>query len=267
MAVFVEPTDSGDPRDPNSARNAPLNSPLTNLPWIRFHTDLDYLEVAAAGTVTVSHAAIDAASAPDNALVAFAVSVPGDRHTLVSHDLPYIPFALVAAGTNCIWPGMPVQADGLGAARYASVICTSTGIDLVTTATAGTNALPAEDFEYSYLIFKRPPTAEGKVLFDFDPTTGIVTIARGKWASNRRYLMVAEDGSPQGMALGRTIDLKGGVARAWRPDGTTVDLYPTDFALFLSLVANGIEFEPIAGATYDYGGGYAGPVSVEVQAP
>src|SRR6185312_1247157 len=49
---------SGDPTDPASTLNAPLRNWLAYLDLVKFHTELDQLEVAFSGSGSITHGSI-----------------------------------------------------------------------------------------------------------------------------------------------------------------------------------------------------------------
>lgn len=263
-ALYDENGSTGALDDPNSTRNAPLNSPASHLDKVYFHSDFDYLEVHDSSTVTVSHAAVSAGSAPSGFNSAFGWNAASADHLLMSHSLGYVPFVLVATGDNIIWPGMPVQTGTNGAARYASVYATSTQIRLYEWASVGSSSLAATSLDYDVLIFKDPPAASGSVLVDFDPSTGVVTMGKGKFDSTRNYLQVVAGGTPFGLALGRTIDLDNGAIRAYRPDGTYYEPVP---ATLKAALVRDVGYSYVYGGDMGYLGSYAAPTAIEVQAP
>lgn len=264
--LYDENGTTGDANNPNATRNAPLNSPASHLDKIYFHSDFDYLEVHATTTKTISHASVAAGSLPVTQSVKFGWNAASADHLLLAHSLGYAPFALVAVGDNIIWPGMAVQTAADGGARYASVYCTTTGVYLYEWASIGASTLAATSLDYDVIIFRDPPAASGSVLVDFDPSTGVVTMGKGKFNSSRNYLQVVSGGTPFGLSLGRTIDLNNGAPRAVRPDGTTFDPVPS--TLKLGIYGGPVQSAPASfGSAMNYGGSYTGPTAIEVQAP
>lgn len=265
----------GDPNDPLSTRLLPLNNPASYLSQIHFHSDLDYLEVALAGTVTINHALVpgNPAPTPIGGSAIFADSwgwnAGGDDNLIVTHNLGYEPFVLVAAGNNVLWPGMPVDNNDVGSARYATAYVTTTELRLATICTAGVNDLPAKSITYTYLVFKNPPAAVGSILFKNDPSADVLSMGLGKFSSDRAYLQVVPGGSPLGVSLGRTIDLNKGAMRAYRSDGTHYEPVPADLAmaLYRQSYDGTITYPVTYGASMAYGGSYAAPASLQVQAP
>ncbi|WP_297105122.1 hypothetical protein [uncultured Devosia sp.] len=268
-ALYDENGSTGDFNDPNSARNAPLNSPASHLDKVYFHSDFDYMEVSHGPTaVTVNHAALSIGAAPPGQIFPFGYTTAAADHLLLTHSLGYPPLALVIYDGNVCWPGMPVQADAGGGARFVTAYVTNTELRLYEFASVGSGGLPAVSREYTVLVFRAPPAPSGDVLLDFDPATGVVQMGLGKFDSSRRYLQVVPGGSPFGLSLGRTIDLNNGAPRAVRPDGTSYDPVPSGLQLGLGRGAMGIaDYGYVYGASMAYGGSFTGSGSVQVQAP
>lgn len=262
VAMFDEPNVTGDVLDIDAPRNAPAKTPADWLPNIYFHSDLDYMETVFAGDVEVSHPAIDVD--PGSGYSDYVVFTDDDEdHILYEHNLGYPPMALVAIGGNIIWPGMLIHVDGgVNFWRFGTVYCDDQYVRLfVKTAVLSGNDAPAADLSYTVLVFKEHE-ATGDKLFDFDPATGVTTMGRGKFSSAARYLQVAAGGSPLGIALGRTIDLNNGCSRAFRPDGTYAEPGGGSGSTYTITPGNGSYGSPV-----QYNGSYAGPATIEVQAP
>ena len=268
-ALFDENGSSGDFDDPNSARNAPLNSPASHLDKVYFHSDFDYLDVSHGPTVvTVNHSAVSVGSPPAGQPFRFGFTTAAADRLLLTHSLGYAPLALVIYDDNVCWPGMPVQSDGGGGARFVTAYSTSTEIRLYEFASVGSSDLAATSLDYTVIVFKDPPAPSGDVLMDFDPSTGVVKMGLGKFESSRRYLQVVDGGSPFGLSLGRTIDLNNGAPRAVRPDGTTFNPVPSSLQLGLSRFGlTGANWGYVYGSSMAYGGSFTGSGAIQVQAP
>lgn len=268
VALYDEAPGGGDPKDPNSARNAPLNNPVAHLDKIYFHSDFNYIEVALLASATISHAGFAAASpvawngnAGTGGSQGFAIGNYSGDHLLASHSLGVIPrFRVVTAG-QMLPTGFPVQATSSGATRYVSAYATTTQIRLKEFANAGWAATGGISVDYQVMVFAEPPAPTGNLLFDWDPTTGILTLARGRWRSDRRYLQVVPGGSPFAMIQGRNIDLNNGAARTITPNGTIVENVPADLQLTVH------SHFPSWGPTMNYKGSFASAPSILVQAP
>lgn len=267
-ALYDEDGTTGAANDPNAARNAPLNNPAAHLDKIYFHSDFDYMEVSHGPTVvSVSHSAVSIGSAPPGQLARFGYASAAADRLLLTHSLGYVPLAMVIYDDNVCWPGMPVQSDAGGGARFVTAYCTSSEVRLYEFASVGSSDLASVSRDYTVIVFKAPPAPSGNVLLDFDPGTGAVTMGMGKFDSSRRYLQVVAGGSPFGFALGRTIDLDNGAPRAVRPDGTTFNPVPSGLQLGLSRSGMGTDYGYSYGSSMAYAGSFSGPSSVQVQAP
>jgi hypothetical protein len=265
--LFTENGTSGDPADPNSTRNLPLNNPVTYLDKVKFHSDLDHFEVAFAGSIGVTHASIAGIGAASRFSNAYGTAAGSDDNLLLTHSLGYVPLFLVANGSNILWPGMPVQNNSDGGARYASAYADTSVLRLFTQATIGATTLASVTNTYSYLVFKNPPAGSGSILMDFDPATGITTMGLGKFHSDAPYLQIVPGGSPLGLSNGRTIDLNNGAPKAWRPDGTTLAPVPSGLSAYLQHISYTTDSGSTYGSSMVYGGSYGGPTSIQVQAP
>lgn len=267
-ALYDEPVLTGDPDDPNSARNAPLNNPVSNWEYIYFHSDFDYMGVSHGPTVVnVSHASVAAAgsSLPEaGASINFGWGAASATHTILTHNLGYVPNAMVVVNNNVLWPGMPVQVASDGGSRYASAYCTTTQVRLYEWASSGATTLPAINLSYTVIVFENPPAPSGDLLIDYDPITEITQMGKGKFSSDKRYLQVVPGGTPFGIAYGRTIDLANGAPRAVRPDGVTYNPVPSSLAVGLVKYPG---YPTTYGSSLAYDGSFTGPTQIQVQAP
>jgi len=273
FAVFDEPVLAGDPFDPNSTRNAPLNDLAHNLAATRFNVDLDYLEVLSSGTKTITHPAVAGLGAAVAMFAAkYATNASSDDQQLVdltAFGLGEAPFAIAIALGVATSPGMPVVTNTDGGAWYATAYSRSGELRVGAKATIGASNLAATGMTYGWLVFKAPPATSGALLLDWDPAAGALTLAKGKWRSDRQYLLVAPDGSPFGFAMGRTIDLNNGAPKSWRPDGTSYAPVPSTLKSFLPFGTYGGSDlgGETTGAAMSYGGSGSAPTAVLVQAP
>lgn len=267
VAIFDEPNTTGDVHDIDAARNAPAKTPASHLDKIYFHSALDLLEVAAAAVVTLNHAAVSAGSGVSSttegsAVFSWAGAVA--THTLLdltSLGLSKEPFILVAAGGNVLWPGLPVQTESGGRARYCTAYSTTTAVTLWESASRTASTLSAISIDYTVLVFRDPPGDVNDLLMAFDADTGDFQMGLGRFSSLRRYLQIAPGGSPVGLSLGRTIDLSNGAPRGVRPDGTTFDPVPVGATARVSPGTGAY------GGSLAYGGSYTGGGAIQVQAP
>lgn len=263
VAFYAEASGGGAMDDIDAPRNRPAKTPASWLPNIRLHSDLDYLEVSHSGTTNINHAAVSAGSLPPGSSIAFGWNTSSTNHLLATHNLGYEVFALVSMGTNILYPGMPVQVQSDGGARYVTVYSTTTELRLHEYASIGSSSLAATSKSYNYLVFKDPPAPTGRELFEFDQTTGFWNIGRGKINTGRRYLSVVPGGSPLSLCTGRTIDLSNGAPRAVLADGTQYNPVPSS----LSLALERPNASYVYGGSMAYNGSFTGSATIQVQAP
>lgn len=266
-ALYDEPNQTGDPDDPGAPRNAPLANPVANLEYLYFHSDLDNMEVIESGSIDINHPGVSQGSQPPDASINFGWRSATADHLLFTHNLGYVPNAMVVVPffDSMLWPGMPVQTQADGGARYATFYCTETEIRLYEVASTGSTDLSPANIAYEVLVFREQPQADGNILIDFDPTTGEVQMGRGKFNSARRYIQTAPGGSPFFLPVGgRTIDLQNGAPRTWRSNGTVFDPVPFNLRAGLGRPPG---WPRVYGNGMQYQGGYIGPEIAAVQAP
>lgn len=267
--LFDEAPGEGAFDNPNSSRNRPINSPESWLPYIYFHSDFNYLEVAFNPSISVSHSAVSPGALPPGSSTNFGWNSSVTDRLLFTHNLGYSPLTLCAIGNNMVWPGMPVQSTPDGGMRFTTIYSTTTEIRMKEFATVGSSTLPSINNSYNLLIFRNPPDSDGNILLDFNPDTGVIEMGKGKFKSNLKYLQVVPSGSPFITPYGgKSIDLQNGAMRAVRSDGTTFDPVPPGLSFALPRFGlTGTDFGYQYGSGMGYTGSYTGPSSLQVQAP
>jgi len=265
-ALFEEPVETGDFNDPDSARNAPLNSPSTNLQYLYFHSDYDPMEVIGPVDITINHGTVPANPASGGAVGQLTTGVSYGGYTtdyaVHTHGLGYVPDFLAVVGSDIMSPGYPVQfALADGRCRFVTFYATTTQIRAYEFAMQTSASLSAISIDYSLLILRQPPAPTGDVLLDSDPETGIVTMGRGKFSSDRKYLQIVDGGSPFALPTGKTVDLANGTFRSISASGAVRDIVPSSFRV--SFGAYGSQGGPAG----NYNGSFAGEPVIQVQAP
>jgi len=270
VALYEEAPGGGDPQDPNSAMNAPLNNPVTWFANLYFHSDFNYMEVShGPATVNVSHPSVSTIPSIGGT-ISFGWGSAIADHALYAHGLGYAPLALVALGNNILWPGMPVQVQGDGGMRFCTIYTDATHVRMYEFASVGSANLGAVSLDYTLLVFRDPPAPTGNILFDFEPVAGTIQMGLNKFNSIRRYLQVVAGGSPFGISQGgRTIGLSNGSPRAFRPDGSYYEPIPANTRSALSRTdLRGTNWGSVYGNDMAYNGSFSGPPSsIQVQAP
>lgn len=228
VAIFEENGTTGAVTNPNSVRNAPLNSPTAHLSKVRFHSSFDYYLVHSGPTsVGVTHQAVPAATNVVPASNGFAAvlrygQVISSDILLVSHGLSYVPAYMVISDGTLIGPSTIIQTSAGG--RLVTPYATTTGIYLRDSGASTDVTLAAMSKTYQVVVF-RAPVADRTDLIDA-PVGGPIALGRGKFRSTDRALRVraAGDSSPFDISLGRTVDIRGGYGRTVLADGSTFSM-------------------------------------------
>jgi hypothetical protein len=126
------------------------------------------------------------------------------------------------------------------------------------------NAMPAVSRTYTVVVLKRPPAPSGNVMKWWDPSTGVLHLARGKFRSDRRYLQIVAGGTPYGFSKGRMIDRSNGAVRYVDPDGSQFEPVPADFGVYIAMPGN---YGAFTTPSYAYDGSFAGAPAVLVKLP
>jgi hypothetical protein len=224
-ALYDENGTSGALDDPNSARNAPLNSPASHLSKVYFHSDFDYYQVHSITSVTINHAAVAGASVAVTANITRIGQMVKTTHTLVTHSLGYAPSYMIESGGTLIGQSSVIQIENGG--RIVSPYATTSTISLLDAGSSTAVALSAMSKTYRVVIF-RQPTADSAHLFDWDPTAGTLVMGKGKFRGALQALRrtLIGDASPFDIPLGRTSDIRNGFSRTVLADGSTFTYPP-----------------------------------------
>lgn len=220
-------------------------------------------------STSVSHPVIPAGTAGGGSTVGLNGSrVYGSfvqTHVLHTHGLGYVPDFFIIEGGNAVHPGYPIQFNASdGRARCVAAYATTTQIILREFGIQTSNALDAINVTYTLLILRAPPAASGNILMDFNPTTGVTTLGRGKFSSDRRYLQIVAGGTPYNIPLDRTVDLNNGAPRS-AIAGTIRDIVPSNFRIGFGF--EGRNDPRQFGPAGTYNGSYTGPPTIQVKAP
>lgn len=228
VAVFNEPNTSGAIDNFNAGRNAPARLPGSNIVNTIWHSDFFQYELAMPiQSVTIEHPAIAGRqiywgfeqayngsnpNAPEQIRYLVPGSVGTTNHTLIEHNLGYVPLAFVAWGGRMIMPGVPVQTATQGRSRFVAPYITTSTIFLREIRNSSANTLSAVSRTYSIIIFRVPAIQATRALFGKEGNN--VVLGRGKIDTSKTYLRRTGAGaSPFDIDLGRTIDLNNGRSR------------------------------------------------------
>lgn len=223
-ALFEENGTIGDVTDPNSVRNAPLNSPVAHLDKIRFHSDFDYYLVEIGPvSVTINHPALGGGAFTITTFpVINRLGTTGiTDHVLLTHNLGYAPAYMVVSDGGIIAPGSFIQETST-TVRTVTPYATETIIGLRDLQISGSSALPAMSKTYQVIIF-RDTVAENDHLIDYVAADDHLTMGLGKFRADRKSLRrsLLADASPFDISLGPTIGIKNGGSKTVLPGGLT----------------------------------------------
>jgi len=270
VAIFEEASGGGDMLDITSDRNRPANDPENWLANILFHSDLNYLEVAAEGSVSHSHSSAPAASisnygtdADAAVTAAYGYGSTYEDFSVVTHNLGYVPYAAVIFDGKVLHPGIPVQTGTGGAVRYATAYCTTTEVRVETWCSVGTSALSATSITYEVIVFRDPRSASGDKLIDIDDTTGVVRVGQDKFGNDRKYAQAVDGGSEFDMLNGRGGDDNNGAPRFADGDGGVTDTVPSTTKMAIVSTYS----STVYGSAMNYGGSFSSPSSFQLQVP
>lgn len=281
IGLYTEPVATGDPKDPNSARNAPLNDPdsyMANLIW---HIQYDNMEVYDERTVTVTHPSVTGAADLIGGTgntgnvgelgmllgAGFSYDTTPVDHTLYNHGLGYEPMVYAAVDNVLLTPGHIVQVATGGFARYVSLWVDTSNVYLREFACRRNAAVSSFSQSYKLITIRHQRSAEGNdppKLLDVDQSTGLVTLGDGRWRNDRRYLQVVPGGSPFGLCVGKNMDANNGAPRVVAADGTIYDPIPNTLFVRISIGGGTGGSTP---TTANYKGSFTGGEVIQVQAP
>lgn len=199
--------------DPSN--EAALNNPLANLHSIYFHSDLDYVGVAADITATIVHPARSTGGGSTQhsyPVPNFPTGVSG-----FAHDLGYVPFALCFVNGAMIPANTQIQLSGQSF-RTVSVQVDHAQVRIYETAWVYGSALPAVSVTYRIVLFTPPIVASGMTTVRIDPTRFVAS--RGKLDSYRNYLRRSTASPMFWLAKGRTADVSNGSYKIVGADGS-----------------------------------------------
>lgn len=229
-AIYEEAPGGGNPDDPNSLMNRPVISPLSWLPNIYFHSNLDYYGVVAStlGT-TITHGAIAGGSraagggtGEASAAVSFEGYPSATDDFLLQHNLGYVPNFYGIVNGNLMPNGTIIQYQPGVGSRFTSMYATTSQIRVYTFGYSSANTLPAISVTYGAMVFRNVAPIPSELMLDLQP--GRVVFGQGKFISSNPHLRVVGSGDSQfAVATDRTAGIRNGGVRAWLPTGGARD--------------------------------------------
>ncbi|WP_127142832.1 hypothetical protein [Pelagibacterium montanilacus] len=246
VAVFDEAPGGGAIGNFDAPRNAPAKDPGQHTDRVYWHSAFFQYQLAMPiQTVTVDHPALSGRQTfwgpspwfnrqDSQVYSGLAYAVPGRtqaaEHTLVTHDLGFVPLAFVAWDDRMVMPGVAVQTASGGRNRFVAPFSTSSIVGLREVFNASNNSLAAVSRTYQVLVFNVPEADAELPLFGRVGET--IVLGRGKVDTSHYYLRQLGSGdSPFAIDIGRTVDIDNGRARIVTAGETvTEDGYGGSFA-------------------------------------
>lgn len=227
VAIWEKPV-AGD-------RLAPFDDPIEHFDLIRFCSDFQYLSVTSAVEVPVSHTLLAGASGTgysvSNGVQDSGGSTPitdGQIRVstvdLVNHGLGYAPLFMVVNQQRIVSPGLVTQSPDNSRVRMVSAFATTTKISLREVAISSNDDLPADDQDYTVLVFADPEADPAKPFMRIKRNEEI-SFGWGKVSSEQRAIRRAmpEDATFY-VPVSRTIDIRNGAIRNISPIVGSKDL-------------------------------------------
>jgi hypothetical protein len=140
-----------------------LSNPFKNIDNIYFHSDFDYMSLAAKFSTTITFQARSASSVTveyNKGKDTYQQQVPDSgyvRHDLGTHNLGYTPFATATRGSvgSQVTPTFPIQENG-AALRFINIEMDASKIYVYEYWVTFTNALSAVTEDFDVWVFRNP---------------------------------------------------------------------------------------------------------------
>jgi hypothetical protein len=140
-----------------------LNKPVKNLTNVHFHSNLDYMSLAAKYRTTITFSARAASSQTvtyNKGKSSYQQQVPDSgavRHELGTHNLGYTPFATATRGTvgSQVTPTFPLQENG-AALRFINIEMDASKVYVYEYWVTFTNALSSVTETFDVWVFRNP---------------------------------------------------------------------------------------------------------------
>jgi len=140
-----------------------VNNPYKNIGNIHFHSDFDYMSLAAKFSTSITFSARAASSQTityNKGKSSYQQQIPDSgyvRHDLGTHSLGYTPFATATRGSagSQVTPTFPLQENG-AALRFINIEMDSTKIYVYEYWVTFTNALTSITEDFDVWVFRNP---------------------------------------------------------------------------------------------------------------
>lgn len=200
----------------NPAVAAAFDNPRGNLGAVYFHSDLDYVSVAAVLDVNVTHTArnVGGTGSHGYATPQFSAGATG-----FNHNLGYVPFALIFVGGALLPANTQIQLVGQSF-RTSGAYVTSSQVVIQDFAWVYGSNLPSMVKNYKIVLLTTPIAPSGTTTLSITP--GRFIASRGKLDSIRNYLRRAPTNPMFWFSKGKTADVANGSFRVVTADGTFI---------------------------------------------
>lgn len=201
---------------------AAFTTPLANLNDVFFHSDLDYMGVAAILDAVVTHPA----RAKGGTATAHSYSVPqytSGQSNPLTHNLGYEPYGLCFIGNDMLPANTQIQSVGTSF-RTVALEITSTNVRIFETSWVYQTALPSITMSYKILLFTPKIVPSGNITIDITATR--VIASRGKLDTNLDYIRHKAVSPDFYFSKGKTLDTNNGSFRIVTANGSTITRTP-----------------------------------------
>lgn len=206
-----------DPSQPDAVTN-----PLANLDKVYFHSDLNYVGVAAVLEATVTHPARTRGGPATQHEYRQPNPVEGQVQSL-THNLGYVPHAIAFINDNMLPANTQIQHVG-SSFRTVAIQLTTTNVAIYETSYVYQSDLPAINVHYRIVLFS-PITPSGDKTLHITPERFIAS--KGKLDTEKNYIRRVATGTPNlWFSKGKTADVANGSFRIVTANGTTITRTP-----------------------------------------
>lgn len=206
-----------DPANPNA-----FTDPRNNLGSVYFHSDLDYVGVAAIIDVSVNHPF--RAKGGSNARHTYLTPNPASGAVnSLTHNLGYVPHALVFVGNDMLPANSQIQHVG-SSFRTVAIEVTTTQVRVFETAWVYQHDLPAITKNYKIVLFTQKLGSSGNQTLRIEPSQFIAS--RGKLNTAYNYLRRSLTSPMFWFSKGKTADVANGSFKIVTANGSTITRSP-----------------------------------------
>lgn len=195
-----------------------FTNPVPNLDDVFFHSDLDYMGIAANIEVTVTHPA-RAKGAPAEAHSYATPTFYAATSDPLAHNLGYVPHGLCFIGNDMLPANTQIQFVGTSF-RTVALELTANELRIFETCWVYNTALPAITKTYRIVLFTPKIQPSGNTMIEIKPER--VIASGGKLDTNLNYIRRASQNPDFYFSKGRTADANNGSFKIVTANGSTI---------------------------------------------